>query len=69
MKLKEKTEYVSVFDAAEIIGCTEGRVRKLLIDKVIAGTKLNERAWAVEKDSAERYAEITQKTGRPRIHA
>jgi hypothetical protein len=59
--------FCSVADAAEIIGCTVGRVRQLLIDGVIAGQKLNERAWAVERKSAEKYAQTEQTVGRPRL--
>lgn len=64
--LTAKTKYISVEKAAKIIGCTQPHVRKLLDEKVLVGTKLNERAWAVEKWSAVEYAETPQKTGRPR---
>ena len=67
--LADKIVYVSVAEAAEIIGCTEGRIRKLLIDRVLKGKKLNERAWAVEEQSAKKYAKIPQKLGRPRVNA
>jgi hypothetical protein len=67
--LSDKIVRVSVSEAAEVIGCTEGRVRKLLIDGVLKGTKLNERAWAVDLSSAEKYARTPQKLGRPRIGA
>lgn len=59
--------FVSVADAAAILGCTVGRIRQLLIDGTIAGTKLNERAWAVERKSVEKLAKIPQTTGRPRL--
>lgn len=67
--LAEKTAFVSVAEAAAIIGCTAAHVRRLLIDGTLAGQKLNERAWAVEKKSAERYARTPQTFGRPRISA
>lgn len=59
--------FVSVADAAEILGCTVGRVRQLLIDGTICGVKLNERAWAVERKSVEKLAKIPQTVGRPRL--
>ncbi len=58
--------YVSVNEAATIIGISDAYVRQLLISETIRGIKLNERAWAVEKKSAEKFAETTAKTGRPR---
>lgn len=61
--------FISVAEAATIIGCTEGRVRQLLIDETLAGQKLNERAWAVERKSAENFAKQPQTVGRPRRNA
>ena len=61
--------WISVAEAAVIIGCTEGRVRQLLIDETITGQKLNERAWAVERKSAETFAKVPQLIGRPRRNA
>ena len=65
----EVAKFVSVDLAAAIIGCTEGRVRQLLRAGELVGLKLNERAWAVERKSAERYAEREQPTGRPKNSA
>lgn len=59
--------FCSVSDAAAIIGCTVGRVRQLLIDGEIVGMKLNERAWAVDRKSAEKYAKREISVGRPRL--
>lgn len=58
---------VSVVEAAEIIGCTVGRVRQLLLGGELVGEKLNERAWAVSRKSAEKYSKLTPQSGRPRI--
>ncbi len=58
--------YCSVADAAEIIGCTDGRVRQLLRAEVLPGIKLNARAWVVEIDAAKSYADAEQTTGAPR---
>lgn len=57
---------VSVSRAAEIIGCTTGRVRQLLREEALRGKKLGERAWAVSRVDAEKLAESPAKTGRPR---
>jgi hypothetical protein len=65
VELKTDVVFISVPEAANIIGCTGGRVRQLLIEGVLKGVKLNERAWAVRKDSAKKYA-VPKTTGRPR---
>jgi excisionase family DNA binding protein len=56
-------------EAAKLIGCTEGRVCQLLREGAIKGKKFNERAWAVDRESAEKYRDAPQHTGRPRISA
>jgi len=60
---------LSTKEAAEVIGCTEGRVCQLLRSGDLAGEKINERAWVVHRESAEKYAKRPQHTGRPRISA
>jgi len=64
-------EYISVEEAAAIIGCTTGHVRHLLGPCVaaIAGKKLNPNAWLVVKHSAIAYAAKPQLCGRPRRSA
>lgn len=59
--------FISVQDAAEILGCTVGRVRQLLMAGTLDGQKLNERAWAVERKSVEKYAKQDIRLGRPRV--
>lgn len=59
--------FCSVADAAELVGCTVGRIRQLLIDGEIIGMKLNERAWAVDRKSAAKYAKKEFNVGRPRL--
>jgi len=58
--------YVNVQEAAAIIGCTDGRVRQMLLDGLMTGLKANERAWLIDKAEAERIRDIEHKTGRPR---
>lgn len=60
-------DYLNVKDAAKLIGCTEGRVRQLLIADQIRGEKINSRAWLVEKKDAERVRDIAPRGGMPRI--
>lgn len=57
---------VSVSQAAEIIGCSTGRVRQLLRDGLIRGEKLGPRAWVVSRVDAQKMAVTPAKTGRPR---
>lgn len=67
----EKGEYVTVEQAAEIIGCTPAHVRYLLGDEIqeIVGHKMSDRVWIVEKKSVEAYARKPQTRGRPRVSA
>ena len=63
---------VSVTKAAEIIGCTPGRVRQLLLDGEMRGKKLddNEQApWLVSRVDAEKLKRNPSTTGRPRKHS
>lgn len=60
---------VSVSKAAEIIGCTTGRVRQLLLDGEIRGKKLDESEqapWLVSRVDAEKLSKSPATTGRPR---
>jgi hypothetical protein len=60
---------VSVTDAAEIIGCTTGRVRQLLLEGELRGKKLSEKhnaPWLVSRVDAEKLRENPGNTGRPR---
>lgn len=58
---------LSVEEAANVIGCTEGRVRQLLRSGELKGVKLNERAWAVYAEAAEKMADNPATVGRPRV--
>jgi hypothetical protein len=61
-----RNPYLSVAEAAEIAGLSDGRMRQLLINGIIEGIKLNARAWAVSRKSVEDFAKIPQHMGRPR---
>lgn len=60
--------WVSVNRAAEILGCTVGRVRQLLGDGTIEGRKLDGLSvWMVSEVSVRKYDEIEFVGSRPRI--
>lgn len=64
--------YVSVPDACEIMRKTDAAVIRDLVKGRIEGFKLNNRAWAVKKASAEKefdeyLATMGTRTGRPRV--
>lgn len=58
--------FVSVPEAAGILGCTVGRIRQMLIAGELPGQKFNARAWAVDRKALEKAAKIPQTKGRPR---
>jgi len=60
-------DWVNTLTAAEIIGCTEGRVRQLAADGSIRGAKFNLRAWMILRTDAEKYRDIERHAGRRRI--
>ena len=61
------TEFVGAKEAAEIIGCTGGRVRQLLREGTLKGKKITGNAWLIHKLDAEAIRDIEHETGRPRI--
>jgi excisionase family DNA binding protein len=60
---------LSVKEAAEVIGCTDGRICQLCRAGDLRAEKINERAWVIYRESAEAYARIVQPSGRPRVSA
>lgn len=62
----QNRRFVSVTEAANIIGCTGGRVRQLLIAGELNGEKLHPRAWAIKLADVQKYAKAPAKRGRPR---
>lgn len=59
-------QFVNAREAAAIIGCTDGRVRQLLLSGELEGVKANERAWLILRCEAERMRDVEHGTGRPR---
>lgn len=58
--------WLSVNEAADLLGLTTGRIRQLLIGKFLPGKKLNEKAWVIDRKDIERFA---RKTGRDVAHS
>ena len=68
---KEKAEWMSVPEAAEVLGISDVGVLKLIRTNELEAFRLSGRAWAVSRDSIERndkeYRERKiAKPGRPR---
>jgi|LakMenEpi03Aug12_release.lakeMendotaPanAssembly.Ray.scaffolds.fasta_scaffold71624_2 excisionase family DNA binding protein len=57
---------MTVAEAANLIGCTVGYVRRLLIEGKLRGQKFGVRVWMVDRDSALEYRDYVPTTGRPR---
>lgn len=57
---------ITVEHAAEIIGITPGRVRQMLRANELRGEKFSERAWIVDRKSAQKLAKVSHSVGRPR---
>lgn len=63
--------FLSVEEAALALGITTSRVRQMLRGDELRGEKLNERAWAVYRESVEKAAKshVSGGRGRPRSGA
>lgn len=59
-------KFVSTNEAAKIIGVSRIRIIQMLHEGELDGEKLNQRAWAVVRKSAEKMAGRAYTTGRPR---
>jgi excisionase family DNA binding protein len=58
--------FLSVEEAAIALGITGSRVRQMLREEELRGEKLNERAWAVYRDSVEKARKNQHDGGRGR---
>lgn len=54
MKKKDQPEWISVPVAAEMLGCTDVWVVRMIRSGTLDGFKLSERAWAVRRSSVEK---------------
>ena len=65
MKTVELNGFITTKKAAELLGCSERRIRQLLDEGKIRGVKLNVRFWLVEQASLRPFLEPLTR-GRPR---
>jgi len=61
--------YLNTSEAANVIGCTDAHVRRMLIEGTMKGKKVSGRSWMVPRKEAERVAARQAPTGRPRKRA
>lgn len=57
--------WMSVPEAANYLGLSEGRVRQLLLAGRIKAMKLNERAWAISKTALDEFKKLDRPVGNP----
>jgi hypothetical protein len=61
-------DFLNVQEVADLLGCTDARVRQMLIAGAMLGVKANARAWMVPRQEATRVAkQERRKGGRRRI--
>lgn len=66
MSMAIEISLLTVTEAAQLIGCTEGYVRRLLIEGKLKGRKFGQKVWMVERDAADEFRDALPSTGRPR---
>jgi excisionase family DNA binding protein len=59
-------KWLTVAEAAEIIGCSQQRVRFLAKQSEIKSEMLTGKCWLIDRVAAETMAKTPAKTGRPR---
>jgi excisionase family DNA binding protein len=59
-------DWMTVHEAATVLGVTDGRVRQLLSAGALRGERLGARMWLLERASVERYKKERRPVGRPR---
>lgn len=66
---KECSRYISVPEACDIVCVTDGMIGRMLKDGRLNGFRLNDKAWAVERKSAEEnYKEAISRRSNLRGH-
>ena len=63
--LKKDERWMSVIEAAEYLGLSEGRIRQLLLAERIEAMKLNQRAWAISKTALDEFKKLHRPVGNP----
>lgn len=59
-------KWLTMSEASKVTGCTTGYLRDLLRKDKLAGCKVGQRAWLIERQAAEALANKTKGVGRPR---
>jgi excisionase family DNA binding protein len=59
-------KWITVTEAAEMIGVSNSCVTRLLVSGRIKGERFHQRAWMVDRSSAEHYRDHPPGVGRPR---
>ncbi len=67
MPLPKDRKLCSTREAAEIFGCTMGRIRQLALAGELWCGHLHDRALVYDLDEVKRKAKIKPPTGRPRV--
>ncbi len=62
----EMERVLTAQEAADVIGCTEGRVRQMCIKKTMKSAKLDGK-WIIPVKEARRVKALTHNCGRPRV--
>ena len=58
--------WITVTEAATIVGCSASRIRALCAEALLKAEKMGPRAWLVDRNAAEKLARTPARTGRPR---
>jgi hypothetical protein len=66
MKAMLEKKWITTSEAARLIGCTAGRVRKMCADAILQSEKVGPRVWLIDLKSAQSLAQKPYTTGRPR---
>lgn len=62
-------DFYTVRQAADVIGCTPGRIRQLILDGTLTGEQVGDgenAPWLLHKEAVKSYAARDYTTGRPR---
>ena len=69
MALPQNVPWITTTEAADVLGCTTGRVRQLMLDGTLAtGRKLSTRMTVLDQREVVAYSRLKMATGRPRVN-
>ena len=66
VRMKKPSAKILVAEAAELIGCSEDHVRRLVRLGQIKGERIGQVLWLVDRKSAQAFASNRPPIGRPR---